>query len=61
MKVNICGILHEVKECEDHFNLDLHCGQINFGSCEIRINSGLNPKLLKNKGKKLWTFKKMIL
>lgn len=45
MKVNICGLLHEVKECEDHFDLDLHCGQINFGRCEIRINSGLNPNI----------------
>ncbi len=38
IKVNICGIPHKVVECEDRFNTDCHFGQIDYRSCEIRIN-----------------------
>ena len=37
MKVNICGIEHEVKECTDYFNGDLHLGQIDYGECVIKM------------------------
>lgn len=39
MKVNICGIPHEVKEVKDHFDADTHFGQINYKECEILLNS----------------------
>ena len=41
MKVNICGIPHTVIECEDYFDADTHFGQINYKSCEIRINKDM--------------------
>ena len=41
MKVNICGILHTVIECEDHFDVDAHFGQIDYKTCEIRINKNM--------------------
>ena len=41
MKVNVCGIPHKVVECEDKFDVDLHFGQIDYKTCEIRINKGI--------------------
>lgn len=41
MIVNICGIPHKIVECEDNFNIDLHLGQIDYKTCEIRINKGM--------------------
>lgn len=41
MKVNICGILHEVIECEDNFDVDAHFGQIDYKACNIRINKDM--------------------
>lgn len=41
--VKICGIPHRVVLCEDSFNVDTHFGQINYASCEIRLNRSL-PK-----------------
>ena len=38
MKVNICGVPHEVVEYEDKFDVDCHYGQIDYKDCEIRIN-----------------------
>lgn len=37
MKVNICGVPHEVVEYEDKFDVDCHYGQIDYKDCEIRI------------------------
>lgn len=45
MKVNICGIEHEVKEYTDHFNGDLHLGQIDYGECVIKINADANEQM----------------
>ena len=44
--VNICGIPHEVIECEDLFNVDTHFGQIEYANCVIKINKNL-PKAMK--------------
>jgi hypothetical protein len=44
MKVNICGITHEVIECDDKFDADLHFGQIDYKACEIRINKDVNEQ-----------------
>lgn len=44
MKVNICGVPHEVVECEDKFNLDYHFGLIDYQTCEIRINKDLTEE-----------------
>lgn len=41
--VKICGIQHKITLCEDFFNVDTHFGQINYGSCEIKLNKNL-PK-----------------
>lgn len=41
MKVNICGIPHKVIECEDHFDVDTHFGQIDYKACEIIINKNM--------------------
>lgn len=41
MKVNICGIPHKVVECEDKFDVDAHFGQIDYKTCEIRINKDM--------------------
>lgn len=45
MKVNICGIEHSVIECEDNFNTDTHMGQIDYGSCVIKINKNMPYQL----------------
>lgn len=46
MIVNICGIPHNVIECEDSFDTDTHLGQIDYGKAEIKINKNM-PKALK--------------
>lgn len=44
--INICGIVHAVKEVDDIFNgEDLHLGQINHATAEIVLNSGLNGQV----------------
>ena len=42
MTVNICGIPHQIIECEDNFNVDLHFGQIDYGACQIKINKNVS-------------------
>lgn len=44
MKVKICGITHEVIECEDAFDVDLHFGMIDFKKSLIKINSDLSEE-----------------
>lgn len=44
MRVNICGIPHKVVECEDKFDTDCHFGQIDYKTCEIRINKDISPE-----------------
>ena len=42
MKVNICGIPHEIVECEDSFSADAtHFGEIDYKACKIRINKDM--------------------
>ena len=45
MKVSICGIPHQIIECEDAFNVDLHFGQINYAQGEIKINKNLTEEI----------------
>ena len=45
MEIKICGIPHKVVECEDHFNTDLHFGEIIFATGEIRINKALSDEI----------------
>lgn len=47
MNVNICGIPHEVIECNDNFNLDLHLGEIQYGEGVIRVNKALSGEIKK--------------
>ena len=44
MKVNICGIPHEVIYCNDNFNLDTHFGQIDYGKATIRISKDVSKE-----------------
>lgn len=45
MKVNICGIPHEIVECEDSFTADAtHFGQIDFRACEIIVNKDMTKE-----------------
>ena len=44
MIVNICGIPHKVIECEDHFDVDTHFGQIDYKACEIIINKNMTAE-----------------
>ena len=44
MKVNICGLPHEVIEVEDKFNLDCHMGQIEYKDLVIKINKDMHPE-----------------
>ena len=46
MKVNICGIPHEIIEAKDTFDLDTHFGQIDYKSCRICINEDM-PSAIK--------------
>lgn len=45
MKVDICGIEHEIIEKENIFDNDLHMGQINYGECKIIINKDMPEQL----------------
>jgi len=44
-KINICGIPHSVKLCEDNFTIDSHFGEICYIKAEIRINQGMPEPL----------------
>lgn len=48
MKVNICGIPHNVIELEDNFDADKHFGMIDYINTKITINKNLSPGLKKN-------------
>lgn len=41
MKVNICGLPHEVVEVEDSFDIDCHMGMIEYKSLQIKINKNM--------------------
>lgn len=41
-KVNICGIPHKIKICEDNFDVDCHFAMIDYKTAEIRINKYLS-------------------
>lgn len=45
MKVTICGIPHKVIFTDNHFDIDLHLGQINYDKAEIYINNDLTEEL----------------
>jgi hypothetical protein len=45
MKINICGIEHEIVEYEDNFNVETHMGQSDFGTCKIKINKNMPCQL----------------
>lgn len=45
MRVNICGIEHDVIECKDNFNVDTHMGQIDYKECIIKINEDMPQQL----------------
>lgn len=47
MKVNICGIPHEVVEIKDSFNVDCHLGQIDYKDLKIKINADM-PQIAKD-------------
>ena len=43
MKVNICGIMHEIVECEDSFTSDaIHFGEIDYKACKIKIDKNMS-------------------
>ena len=45
MKVTICGIPHEVIECEDSFTATaVHFGEIDYKKCLIKIASDLSDE-----------------
>lgn len=46
MKVNICGLPHEVVEVEDKFNMDCHMGMIEYKDLIIKINKDM-PQIAK--------------
>ena len=46
-KVNICGMPYTVKECEDHFDSDCHCGLIIYSECLIKINKNMHKEMKK--------------
>lgn len=45
MRINICGIPHEVVECEDKFDVDMHLGQIDYKHAKILINKDANIEI----------------
>lgn len=46
MNVNICGIKHEVIECNDSFNADAsHFGQIDYTKCKIKVNKDMHEDM----------------
>lgn len=44
MKVNICGMLHDVEECKDNFDADCHFAQIEYKKCKIIVNSEMTEE-----------------
>lgn len=45
MKINICGIPHEVIECEDSFVATaIHFGEIDYKKCVIKIASDMSKE-----------------
>ena len=48
MKVNICGMPHDIVQKEDAFDKDIHFGMIDYKNAKIFINKDLNPILKKN-------------
>ena len=47
MKVNICGIKHDIIECDDNFDADAtHFGQIDYKNGTIKINGDM-PDVMK--------------
>lgn len=47
MKVNICGIEHDVIECEDTFDIDTHFGMITYKDAVIKINKDMPEQMKK--------------
>lgn len=47
MRINICGVPHEVIFCDDNFTTDLHIGQIDYGQARIHINENLAEPIKK--------------
>ena len=47
MQVNICGILYDVVERKDNFNVDMHFGQIDYAKAEILVNQDMAGALKK--------------
>ena len=48
MRVNICGVMHNVIENEDSFEADVtHFGVINYGQAKIVINNNLTAETKK--------------
>ena len=46
MKVNICGIMHNVIEKSQNFGAgSTHFGEIDYGKCEIMINEEMDPQV----------------
>lgn len=41
MKVNICGLQHEVVEIEDGFDMECHMGMIQYKDLIIKINKDM--------------------
>lgn len=44
MRVNICGIPHEVIYVNDEFNTDTHFGQIDYGKAIIKISKDISKE-----------------
>lgn len=45
MKVNICGIEHEVIEKEDNFDIDCHFAQIDYKKAQIIVNKDMSDEI----------------
>lgn len=45
MKINICGIPHKIKYCEDEFDgVNTHYGQVDYGKAEIKISKNVSEE-----------------
>jgi len=44
MKVNICGIPHNIVYVNDEFNTDTHYGQIDYGKAVIKISKDISKE-----------------
>lgn len=44
MKVNICGIPHNIVYVNDEFNIDTHFGQIDYGKAVIKISKDVSKE-----------------